>query len=351
MSTNSPDQVTLIIGATGFAGGALAAALRGEGRAVRAMVRASSDVADLQRLGVELVEGDITDAAAVGRAVKGAGVVYNFASPFRSAKATRQTFERVNVDGVRHLIDAAERHGTGRVVHCSTIGVHGHVKEVPCREDSPYNPGDDYQETKLEAELLFRGAVAGGLPGVVMRPASMYGPGDTRMLKLFRLVQAGRWRTVGDGSAWFHACYRDDLVTGFRLCGEHPAAAGGVFILPGREPARLGELVNKVADAVGVKHPTKRLPLGPMLFAARWCERVCKPLGIDPPLHERRVRFFTNDRYFDGTRARTTLGYEPAVGLDEGLRTTADWYFARGLLPGASPRNALLPSVPSKAAA
>ena len=146
----------------------------------------------------------------------------------------------------------------------------------------------------------------------------MYGPGDLRMLKLFKLVQTGRWRTIGDGSAWFHASYLDDLVRGFRLCGEHQDAVGGVFLLPGAEPARLGELINRVADAVGVAHPTRRLPLGPVMFAARWCERACKPLGIDPPLHERRVRFFTNDRYFDGSPRPCGAGVRAARGPGRG---------------------------------
>jgi dihydroflavonol-4-reductase len=322
----------LIIGATGFAGGALAKRLRGEGRSVRALVRPGTDATALEKIGVEVVRGDVTAADAVERASDRIGTVYNFASPFRSAKPSDQYFWDVNVGGVLNVIEAARRQGVGRVVHCSTIGVHGDVKEIPCREDSPYNPGDIYQRTKLEAELKFREAMAVGLSGVVMRPVSMYGPGDLRMLKMFRLVNRGRWWTVGDGSAWFHACYIDDLVSGFVLCGEHPDALGQVFILPGPTPVRLRELVALVAEALGVSPPRRRVPLGPMLIAARLCARVCRPLGIEPPLHERRVRFFTNNRSFDGTRARRVLGFEPAVPLDEGLRRTAAWYRQQRLL-------------------
>jgi dihydroflavonol-4-reductase len=329
--------VDLIIGATGFAGGALARELRRRNRPVRALVRPQSRSQPLRELGVTLVEGDVTNAADVLRACRGARIVYNFASPFRSARPTDDYFHAVNVDGVRNIVDAVREAGVERFVHCSTIGVYGDVREIPCRETSPYNPGDIYQRTKLEADLLLQREIDAGLPAVVMRPCSMYGPGDTRMLKMFRLIRSGRWRTVGDGSAWFHACYIDDLVAGFMLCGEHPAALGEVLILAGPEPVRLHDLVAEVARALNVRVPHGRLPLGPMLYAARLCERIFRPFGIEPPLHERRVRFFTNNRNFDGSKARRLLGFVPAVPLADGLARTAVWYREQGLLEGIAP--------------
>jgi len=328
-------EPVLVIGATGFAGGALTRELRRQGRPVRALVRPTADVSGLESAGVEVTEGDITSPADVDRAVAGVSLVFNFASPFRSAKPTDEYFRAVNVEGVRHIATAVRRHAVGRFVHCSTIGVHGDVKEIPCRETSPYNPGDIYQETKLEADLYLQEEITRGLPAVIMRPTSMYGPGDTRMLKMFRLVQNGRWRTVGDGGAWFHPCYVDDLVAGFLLCGEHPGALREVLILPGLRPLRLRELVHEVAQALDVPTPTRSLPLKPMLAAARACEILCRPFGIEPPLHERRVRFFTNNRHFDGSKARERIGYEPRVPLEEGLRQTAAWYFSQRLLQRA----------------
>lgn len=322
----------LIVGATGFAGGALAKKLLETGKSVRALVRPGSNTTELRKHGAELVEGDITNAADVLGAVEGCSLVYNFASPFRSAKPTDDYFRAVNVGGVRHIADAVRRHRVPRFVHCSTIGVHGDVKEIPCRETSPYNPGDIYQDTKLEAEVLLQEEIGRGLPVVIMRPSSMYGPGDTRMLKLFSNVYNGRWRTVGDGSAWFHPCYIDDLVAGFLLCGEHESALGEVFLLPGVEPVRLRELIAAVAKSMDVKAPTSHLPLKPIMMAAKACEILCRPLGIEPPLHERRVRFFTNNRNFDGSKARRVLSYVPRVPLEEGLRRTAQWYFDNGLM-------------------
>jgi nucleoside-diphosphate-sugar epimerase len=338
MISPNPDvgRPVLIIGATGFAGGALAQNLAADGVRLRAMVRPNSDTSTLKKLGAELVEGDICDPKAVDAAVSGCALVYNFASPFRSATPTEAYFREVNRDGPVNVANAVQKHGVPRFVHCSTIGVHGHVQEIPCTETSPYNPGDSYQTTKLEGELALQEMIKGGLPAVIMRPASMYGPGDLRMLKMFRLIHTGRWRMVGDGTAWFHATYIDDLVRGFRLCGEHRDAPGEVFILAGEEPLRLNDLANAVADAVGAPHPTKRVPLQPVLVAARICETLCRPFGIEPPLHERRVRFFTNDRYFDAEKARRVLGFRTETGLSEGLKRTADWYFEKGLLGGTT---------------
>jgi nucleoside-diphosphate-sugar epimerase len=231
-----------------------------------------------------------------------------------------------------HVAEAVRNHNVPRFVHCSTIGVHGSVKKIPCTETSPFNPGDSYQATKLEGEHALQAMIADGLPAVIMRPASMYGPGDLRMLKMFRLIHSGRWRMVGDGTAWFHPTFIDDLVRGFRLCGEHPDAPGQVFILANAEPLRLNDLADKIADAVNVSHPTKRLPLLPVLSAARLCEAVCRPFHVEPPLHERRVRFFTNDRCFDAEKARRVLGFKADVSLVDGLKRTADWYFEQGLL-------------------
>ncbi len=331
---DTTDDPVLIIGATGFAGGALAQELRRRGAPVRALVRpdSPSDPAPLQEMGVELVAGDITNRDDVVRACEGVAKAYNFASPFRSAKPSDQYFWDVNVGGVDHLVHAAQKHGLERFVHCSTIGVHGDVQEIPCCEDSPLNPGDVYQKTKVEGEKVVWDAFDNGARGVIMRPSSMYGPGDTRMLKLFRMVHRGVFVMFGSGEVWFHPAYIDDLVRGFLLCGRKDAALQDVFILAGPEPVYLADLVTLVADAVEVEPPRLQFPVKPLMMAAKACEAVCQPLGIEPPLHERRVGFFTKNRYFTYEKAREHLGYEPQVPHAEGMKRTAQWYFENGFL-------------------
>jgi nucleoside-diphosphate-sugar epimerase len=131
---------------------------------------------------------------------------------------------------------------------------------------------------------------------------------------------------------FYHLTYIDDLVEGFRLCGEQQEAAGQTFLLAGPEYTTLEELVARVAQAVGGRPPWIHWPVWPVWAAGALCELICIPLGVEPPLYRRRVDFYRKSRAFDITRARQVLGYNPRVSLQDGLRRTAEWYRARGLL-------------------
>jgi nucleoside-diphosphate-sugar epimerase len=116
------------------------------------------------------------------------------------------------------------------------------------------------------------------------------------------------------------------------LCGEVPAAAGRTYILAGPRYTTLDELVGLVARELGVAPPRWHLPVWPFWTAGLLCEAICIPLRVEPPLYRRRVDFYTKSRAFDTTRARTELGFAPAVDLEEGIRRTAAWYREQGLL-------------------
>jgi dihydroflavonol-4-reductase len=323
----------LVTGATGFTGGHLARGLADRGRTVRAFVRDRSRAEDLESKGVELATGDLRDRRAVADAVSDVDVVYHIAATYRAANITRETYRAINATAVGDLVEAAARAGVKRVVHCSTVGVHGDIAHPPANEDAPLAPGDIYQETKLEGEQLARAAGERlGVAVTIARPTGIYGPGDRRLLKLFRGVARRRWITLGSGEIYYHLTYIDDLVEGFRLCGEHPAAANRTYILAGGEVTTLNELVKSVAEFAGVRPPRLHLPVWPFWIAGAACEAICMPLGIDPPLFRRRVDFFTKSRAFDITRARHEIGYAPAVGLRDGITRTLDWYRHHGWL-------------------
>ncbi|HSJ07943.1 MAG TPA: NAD-dependent epimerase/dehydratase family protein, partial [Longimicrobiales bacterium] len=293
----------LVTGATGFTGGHLARALRARGHPVRALVRPGTAAGSLADAGIEVVRGDITDARAVDAAVAGMTTVYHVAAVYRTAGHPDDHYRAVHVGGTRNILDAAARHRVDRVVHCSTVGVHGAIRDVPSDEDSPFNPGDIYQQTKLEGELVAQEAFRQGLPGVVVRPAAIYGPGDLRFLKLFRAVRSGRFRMFGSGEVTYHLVYIDDLVAGFILCGEKPEALGRTYILGGSGYITLNAFVRMVAEALDVEAPRGRLPIRPLIAAAVACEALCRPFGIEPPLHRRRVDFFVKPRAFSIERA------------------------------------------------
>jgi nucleoside-diphosphate-sugar epimerase len=325
----------LVTGATGFTGGHLASALARRGHEVRALVRPRSrarfDASNLPADGVVAVEGDLVAADTLAGACAGVEVVYHIAATYREAGQPDSAYHAINVDGTRHLLDAARASGVRRVVHCSTGGVHGHVAHPPANEDAPFNPGDVYQRTKLAAEQLARTfGTAEGLDVVVVRPIGIHGPGDTRFLKMFKGLARGRFPMLGPGTVYYHLTYIDDLVEGFRLCGEVPAAAGRTYLLAGDRYTTLNELVAIVAQELGVSPPRLHLPVWPVWLAGLACELVCVPLRIEPPLYRRRVDFYTKSRAFDITRARTELGYRPAVDLRTGIRRTIAWYRAQG---------------------
>ena len=325
----------LVTGATGFTGGHFARHMLAQGHDVAILVRPPSvdRAAALRKEGAELRVGDLADPEAVARAASGCEVVYHIAATYREAGQGDAAYTRVNVDGTRHVLDAARAGGVRRVVHCSTGGVHGHIEHPPANEDAPLAPGDVYQRSKLEAEQLASAYGAEhGLDVVIARPIGIYGPGDLRFLKMFRGLARGRFPMLGTGQVFYHLTYISDLVRGFQLCGEVAAAAGRTYILAGPEYTTLSELVALIAAELRVEPPRIKFPVWPVWLAGAACEAVCIPFGIEPPLFRRRVDFYRKSRAFDTTRARQELGYNPTVALKMGIHHTAEWYRGQGLL-------------------
>ena len=326
----------LVTGATGFTGGHLAQYLVERGDDVRALVRPKSRARfEASPLANRMIacEGDLMDPSSVRAAADGVDVVYHIAATYREAGQPDAAYRAINVDGTRNVLEAAKAGGVRRVVHCSTGGVHGDIANPPANEESPFNPGDVYQETKLAAELLAREfGSQNNLDVVVVRPIGIYGPGDRRFLTMFRGLARGHFPMIGDGTPFYHLTFIDDLVEGFRLCGTVPSARGRTYIIAGPRYTTLEKLVQMVAKELNVAPPRLHLPVWPFWTAGLLCELVCVPLHVEPPIFRRRVDFYTKSRAFDTMRARKELGYVPRVDLDEGIRRTARWYRSEGLL-------------------
>ena len=326
-------MTVLVTGVTGFTGGHLARHLAAQGKQVRGLVRPASRAraGTLSADGVAITLGDLTDAESLTPACRGVDVVYHIAATYRTAGQSDAAYHAVNAEGTRALIDAARSAGVRRLIHCSTGGVHGHIEQPPANEDAPLAPGDVYQASKLEGERIARTAgETGGLEVVVARPIGIYGPGDTRFLKMFRAIARRRFPMIGRGDVFYHLTYIDDLVEGLRLCGESAAAAGRTYLLAGPRYTTLADLVRMIAAEFDVPPPRWRIPVAPVWLAGALCELICVPLRIEPPLYRRRVDFFTKSRAFDGSRARRELGFEPAIDLPEGIHRTAAWYREQG---------------------
>ena len=320
-------------GGTGFAGSHLISRLVKKGELVRALVRKNSNIDYLKKLNVELCIGDITDKDSIKAALKGVDVVYHIAALFRQARFPDKAYWQVNVQGTQNMLEAGYEEGVKRFVHCSTIGVLGHITSPPADETYPYNPGDVYQRSKGEGEkLALRFFQDKKFPVVIARPTAIYGPGDMRLFKLFKYVSSGKMIILGSGNIFYHLVYVEDLARGFELCAQRDDAIGQVYILGGDKYLTLNELIDLIAKVLRVSVSRIHLPVFPFRALSLLCEKACVPLGIEPPLHRRRIDFFTKSRAFNISKAKKELGYKPEFDLETGLRLTGEWYREKGLL-------------------
>ena len=319
--------ISLVTGAAGYVGGEVIRQLLERKTRVRAMVRNPSQAAELERLGVEVVVADLQKPETLPAAVQGVTYLYHVASLFRAAGLPESVFHDINAEGTRRVLDSAIAAGVKRFVHCSTGGVLGHIKNPPADENAPYNPGDAYQRSKLDGEKIameyFR---SGRIRGVVIRPAMVYGPGDTRNLKMFRMIARRKFFYVGDGKTKVHFVDVRDLAHGFILAMEHDELNAEIYHVPGPKSVTQKEMAEMIANELGVRPPWIHLPVKPMQWLGSACEAICAPLGIDPPIFRRRVDFFTKHREFNGAKAARDLGYRPAQSLEDEVREITRWY-------------------------
>lgn len=330
---NAVSGLSLVTGAGGYVGSEIVRQLLKRHRPVRAMVRDPSQAAALERLGAEVVIADLQKAETLDDAVRGVSWVYHIASLFRVAGLPESEFHAVNVDGTRHLLEAAIAADVKRFVHCSTVGVHGHIECPPANEEAPCNPGDPYQRTKLEGErVAMEYFESGRIRGVTIRPAMVYGPGDTRNLKMFRMIARRLFFYVGDGTTKVHYVDVRDLARAFILAMDAQHLNAETYLIAGASSVQQNELAKLIAGELGVAPPWLHLPVKPMQWLGSACEAICRPFGIEPPIFRRRVDFFTKHREFDCAKAARDLGFKPSRSLEQEVREHTHWYGQRGWL-------------------
>jgi nucleoside-diphosphate-sugar epimerase len=323
----------LVTGATGFTGSHLARKLYHLGHDVRILVRDKGKVLQSKDFDPEIFKGDIRDSNSVELAVKGIDIVYHIAAMYRTAGIADRVYWETHVEGTKILLKASFKSNVNRFVHCSTVGVHGHIENPPASENYPFNPGDIYQLTKLKGEqAVLRFTKETGLPVVVIRPCAIYGPGDMRLLKLFKIASQRIIPILGNGEISYHMVYIDDLIDAFILSAVNENANGESIIIGGEECYSLNQLVDLIDSVLNLR-PTKiHLPVLPIYLISALIEKICIPLGIPAPIYRRRVAFFTKSRNFDISKSKKLLGFAPKINLFEGIKRTAIWYNESDLL-------------------
>lgn len=324
----------LVTGATGFTGIVLAKKLVEAGLKVSALARSSSDLTPLKDFDIKWFFGDVFDEEVMHEALAGQQYVFDVAAAFREAKSTEQDYWNVHVKSTQIICEEVLKNPNfKRYVHISTIGVHGHIEDPPATEEYRFSPGDGYQETKLQAEEWLNAfAKENNLPYTIIRPAAIYGPGDRRLLKLFRMALKPYFLLLGEGKCMYHLVHVDDLTNTFIIAATHPAALGETFISGAEEPIAIADIARIIAKHFGKKIKILRLPIGPFFVLADICEAICKPFKIEPIIYRRRVAFYSKDRHFDVSKMKNILGYTPRHGNKDGIIETAEFYVQQGWL-------------------
>ncbi len=327
-------ETILVTGATGFTGQTLCRQLAGAGANLRCVARESSNISGLNDLDITWIRGEVFDEKVLIEAAEGVSYVFHVAAAFNEEKATDEDYRKVHVYSTQILAKhLTGREGFKRFLHVSTVGVHGHIEIDRADEEYRFAPGDGYQRTKLEGEQwLAEYAAEHQFPYSIVRPTPIYGPGDGRLLKFFKMADRGFTLMLGGGKGMYHLVHVEDLVNVFMLAATSDKAASEVFIAAADEPISIIEMGKSIGRAIGKTPRTIRLPIWPFFLAADISKAICTPLGIQPPIYRRRVGFYTKDRQFDNSKVRNLLDYEFIHDNESGLAETAKWYKEQGLI-------------------
>jgi dihydroflavonol-4-reductase len=327
---------TLLTGGTGFVGSAVARVLLARGHAVRALVRPRSDRGNLAGLDLTLVEGDLTDAASLARAVAGCRYLIHVAADYRIWVPDPAAMLRANVAGTQALMEAAMAAGVERVVFCSSVAALGLTKDgSPADETTPVSEETVvgiYKKSKYRAEQAVLAMMRErGLNAVIVNPAAPVGPRDIKPTPTGKMIAdaaAGRMPAYVDTG--LNVVHVDDVAEGHLLALER-GRAGERYIL-GSENLSLRALLGLVAEAAGRRPPKVRLPGAALWPLALACEAAASVAGITPLVTRDHLRMARKLMFFSSAKAQSELGFSPRPARDA-VGDAVAWFRAHGRVP------------------
>ncbi len=324
----------LVTGATGFVGAAVARALSAAGWQVRALVREGSDRSNLRTLAVEPVVGDLADVSSLARALEGCAGLFHVAADYRLGARDPTPLYRTNVDGTRHILDAARAAGVPRIVYTSSVATIGIPSDgSPGEERTPVGLSDmigHYKRSKFLAEEVARDAVRSGLAVVIVNPSTPVGPGDIKPTPTGQLVlDAARGRMPAYVDTGLNVVHVDDVAAGHLLAFER-GRPGERYILGG-EDMTLQIILAQIARLVGRTPPRVRLPYAAVLPVAYLAEGFARISGRSGRVTLEGVRMSRKRMFFSSGKAVSELGYRwrpPLEAFEDAVR----WFRDRGLV-------------------
>lgn len=314
-----------VTGGTGFIGGEVVRLLRERGDEVVALVRSREKGAELERLGAELVEGDLNGAGVIRAACEDCDTAIHGAAIYKVGipKSERDGMHEANVRGTERVLDAAWQAGVSRIVYVSTINVFGNTRGNVVDETYERTPGEwvsVYDETKWLAHQAAKERIEKGAPVVIVQPGAVYGPGDhSEVGNVIDQTKSGKLMAVPFPDMGLNLIHVEDAARGIVLALDN-GTIGESYVIGG-EMATMRQLVESVADVAGRKPPKRDMPTGVMKMVAPAGPVIGKLMGFPPNFKELisasdGVTYWARD-----DKARRDLGYSPR-GLDAGLRET-----------------------------
>ena len=320
----------LVTGAGGFLGSHLVERLLADGHSVRALVRPANVPRWLGERGAELLVGDVTAPGTQSAAVADRDWVLHVASLVTQVNVPDSEYFRINAVASEALARRAAEAGARKFLYVSSSSVYPPNTGALLDEHSPLAPEDAYGRSKAEAErLLAAWSAKCGVPLVIVRPSRMYGPRDRSIVKIFRAIARRRFALVGPCTAQCDFLYVTDLVAALIAAVERGA---GLYVIGGPDRVSVRRFFEEIAAALRRRLPLLRIPETPAMAASRLIAALWGAVGREPPIAPKRLAFFRDTRLVDSRRARRELGYDPRVGVTEGVRATAEWYRAAGWL-------------------
>ena len=323
-----------VTGATGFVGSHLIQACLARGDTVRALVRANSDIAALKHAGVSLSIGDLGEDPLPAHALDGVDVVVHCAAKVGDWGDV-EAYRRVNVEGLRKLLDACIGKPLKRIVLLSSLGVYAAGDHYGSDETMPLPEHhiDGYTQSKVEAETLAQMYInKHHLPIVILRPGFIYGPRDrTVMPTLIDKLHRGQVMYLSGGRRALNTTYVGNLIEAIFLAIRQPHAVGEIYNITDGEFISKRRFFETIADGLGLKRPKLSVPIGIAKRVARLVERFARKRGwtTSPRITQARLKFLGYNLDFSIAKARTQLSYAPPTSFDEGMRETLAWFRAQ----------------------
>ncbi len=323
-------MTVLVTGAAGFLGGHLVDVLLERNESVRILVRPGEDISRYATTKVEVYQGDLTDHSSLEAAVDDVECVLHCAAR-TGPWGPEADYERVNVYGTKTLVETAMKAGVRRIVHVSSITVHGLDVHGTVDETAPLRGGfDPYSRTKAATERLLQQMIHDKeAPVTIVRPGLIYGPRDSNSFGRFAsLVEQGKMVIIGSGTNHLPLIYVRDVAQGIVLASEVEQAVGKAYLLVNDERVTQQDYFRTIANELGVAPPRIHIPYQAALAVGMTAELVSHVLHRQqpPPLMRFGLMQIGGENCFKINRARSELGFLPQINLEEGVRQGIAWY-------------------------